>query len=154
MSIQYAMRHFNSDFNGRPLIVFTDHRPILGAMRAENPQPHDAIAMNAINEIGQWTSDIRYKPGKELLVADWLSRPHDVPIGTAYQSDVCVQTNAETEILPPNSNVKYVPPEATLAALEEVALHVLSPSKLAEDQHLDPEVQAHIAGNKPKNVYL
>ena len=155
MSIQYAMRHFNADFNGRNLIVFTDHRPILGAMKAENPQPHDAIAMNAINEIGQWTSDIRYKPGKTLLIADWLSRPHDVPIGTAYQTEVCVQTN-DADRLPGNLNekIQYVPPEATLAALEEVALHVLSPAQLALDQHLDPEVQAHLAGNKPRNVFV
>ena len=160
MSIQMAMRHFNPDFNGRHLVIFTDHRPILGAFRSENPQPHDAIAMNAINEIGQWTSDVRFKAGKSLVIADWLSRPANCPIGTAYEAEY-VQTNRQSPSgspgdlnlkSAPETDIRYVPPEQTLAALEEVALHVLSPSQLAEDQHLDPEVQAHMSGNLPKNV--
>ena len=146
MAIQYSMRHFNSEFRGRHLIVFSDHRPILGCFKAENPQPHDAIAVNAINEISQWTSDIRFKAGKEIVVADWLSRPPDCPIGTAYESEPNLQTK--------NEKIEYVPMEATLAALEEVALHVLSPKAIAEDQHLDPQVVAHKAGQMPRNVHM
>ena len=112
MAIQYSMCHFNSDFRGRHLIVFSDHRPILGCFKAENPQPHDAIAVNAINEISQWTSDIRFKAGKEIVVADWLSRPPDCPIGTAYESEPNLQTK--------NEKIEYVPMEATLAALHNV----------------------------------
>ena len=75
MAIQLAMRHFNSDFNGRRLIIFSDHRPLMGTFASNDLQSHDPLAQNAINEIAQFTSDIRFKPGKEIPVADWLSRP-------------------------------------------------------------------------------
>ena len=50
--------------------------------------------------------------------------------------------------------VKYVPPELTLAALEEVALHTLSPASLAADQATCPTVKDHKMGRMPKNVKM
>ena len=38
-----------------------------------------------MNEIGQWTNDIQYRPGKELVVPDLLSRPFGTNDGTAEQ---------------------------------------------------------------------
>ena len=38
-----------------------------------NLQMHYNVAMNAMNEIAQWTGDIIHKPGKELLVPDLIS---------------------------------------------------------------------------------
>ena len=106
MAIQLAMRHFNEDFNGRRLIIFSDHRPLIGTFDSNDLQAHDPLAQNAINEISQFTSDIRFKPGKEIPVADWLSRPEGRPIGE------------RDDVITKNQNIKYVPPEATLAALE------------------------------------
>ena len=45
---------------------------------------HDNVAMNAINEIAQWTSDIRRKTGKEFLMQQLLLQPFN-PSGSAYQ---------------------------------------------------------------------
>ena len=143
MAIQLAMRHFNADFNGRHLIIFSDHRPIINCFQNADPQPHDAIALNAINEIGQWTHDVRFKAGREIKIADWLSRPHNCPIGTAYSRDIsCVQTNKSSGAKIQNEkedeiSIKYVPPERTLAALEAVALHFLSPAQLAAEEMLE-----------------
>ena len=73
LAIKLAIRHFITEIQGRTLTVFTDHRPILGSFASPNLQLHDTVALNAINEIAQHTSDIRYRPGKELLVPDMLS---------------------------------------------------------------------------------
>ena len=73
LAIKLAIRHFITEIKGRRLTVFTDHRPILGSFASPNLQLHDTVALNAINEIAQHTSDIRYRPGKELLVPDMLS---------------------------------------------------------------------------------
>ena len=89
--------------------------------------------MNAINEISQWTCDIRHKPGKDLIVPDLLSRPSGIPVGSAY--------TVQGDELPPDP--AYVPPAATLAALEEVALNVVSPSSIAEGQKKCPDVLNH-----------
>ena len=84
--------------------------------------------MNALNEIGQWVSEIRYKPGKELVVPDLMSRPFTSVVGKAHQ----VVKDPE-----------YIPPENTLAAIEEVALNVVSPGAIAHAQKACPDVLSH-----------
>ena len=94
--------------------------------------------MNAINEIAQWTSEIRHKPGKDLLIPDLLSRP----FGKAY----LVETDEDTPA--------YIPPETTMAALEQTAMNVISPSALALAQKNCPDFLRHNAGNHPKGVKM
>ena len=84
LAIQQAIRHFKTEIQGRHLVVFTDHKAIVGSFRSPIVQPHDVIANNKIMEIAQYTSDIRFLEGKANAVADWLSRPPEVPIGTSY----------------------------------------------------------------------
>ena len=50
--------------------------------------------------------------------------------------------------------VPYQSPEATLSALEEVSLNVISPSAIAKAQSLCPKVKNHRMGNLPKNVKM
>ena len=141
MAVQLSMRHFNEQFAGRHLVIFSDHKPLVGSMNSNELQKHDPQAMNALIEIGQFTSDIRHKPGKNIPVADWLSRPVDCPIGKEY--DVIENQLAE---------IKYVPPEATLAALQHVAMETLNPADLAEAQKTDSDCISHQKGHLPKKV--
>ena len=146
MGILQAKRHFNEDIAGRNLMIFTDHLPIIGSFNSSHLQAHDPQALKAINEIRQFTSDIRHKDGKDCVVPDHLSRPSNVSpfnvMGKSYQ---------EIQEL---SSVQYIPPEKTLAALEEVALHTMNPEHLALEQNQCPEVQSHKAGNIPKSVEM
>ena len=103
--------------------------PLLGTWNNPELQAHDSVAMSAINEIAQWTSEIRHKPGKELVVPDLLSRP----FGKAYQID-------------PEDDPDYVAPEITMAALEQTAMNVVSPSALAAAQKNCPDVLSHRQG--------
>ena len=66
-------------------MVWTDHLPLVSAFKNPDAQPYDAIALNHLNEVGQWTHDVRHIQGRSNAVADALSRPNNVPIGTAYQ---------------------------------------------------------------------
>ena len=54
----------------------------------------------------------------------------------------------------PADKIKYVPPEETLAALEEVSINILSPDSIAEAHKNCPEVQAHRDGKGPKGVVV
>ena len=139
LAIKFAVRNFINDINGRNCVVYTDHRPILGSWKNQDLQVHDSVAINALNEIGQWISDIRYRPGKELVVPDLLSRPPNSP-GTAYQLDP--------------DEVEYVSPDKTMAALEGVALNIINPQNLAEAQKSCPEVKAHKEGHHPRGVLM
>ena len=84
-AIQQSMRKFLPEFDGRHLVVYTDHKALLGAFKHPSSQVHNPIASNQISEICQWTNDIRFLEGKSNVVADWLSRPPETPFGTAYQ---------------------------------------------------------------------
>ena len=59
----FAHFYFNEMFYGRDLTVFCDHKPIIGTFKSQELQSHDPIALNAIREIGMFTSDIRHKEG-------------------------------------------------------------------------------------------
>ena len=141
LAIKFAIRHFINEINGRSLTIYTDHMPILGSWRNPNLQMHDNVAMNAINEIAQWTSDIQHKPGKNLVVPDLMSRPFKS--GNAYQVQPDIPGAPD-----------YVPPEATMAALEQVALNVVSPKTIADEQKSCPDVVKHRNGLKPGSVVM
>ena len=83
-AIQQGMRFFMKETTGRHTIIFTDHKPLIGAFKHPNSQAHDPIATNHIQEVAMFTSDVRYLTGKSNNVADFLSRPHYVPLGAAY----------------------------------------------------------------------
>ena len=74
LAIQQAIRHFSKEIQGSYIVVFTDHKAIVGSFKSPNAQPHNAIASNKIMEIAQYTSDVRFLEGKANAVADWLSR--------------------------------------------------------------------------------
>ena len=83
--IHQAIRHFLPDIKGRHVVVFTDHMPIVQAIKSQRTPEHDPVALQHLIEIGFWTHDIRHVSGKDNPVSDWLSRPSDVPPGTADQ---------------------------------------------------------------------
>ena len=104
LAIQGGIRNFKQDIYGRELIIFTDHRSILGAMASPNLQVNDPVASRALSEIAQYSQDIRYKPGKLNLLADALSRPSGTPPGLAYCPEVDVVASVKklvtTELAP------------------------------------------------------
>ena len=137
LAIQQALRHFRTETDGRHVVVFTDHRPILGSLKSHSANENDPVAQNAINEISQFTSDIHFLAGKSNAVADWLSRPPDVPIGTAYALPA-----AEESI-------------GTIAAVkEDLSLELISHKALAAAQAVCPEVLRHRQGQCPKSVTM
>ena len=166
LAIKLALRHFNKDINGRRLCVFTDHRPLIGSFASPDLQAHDPQALNAINEVAQWTCDIRHKAGRDIPIADWLSRPNVQPMRIDPDfASLC--TNNDTAVarqiqngLPVNSadrsrgRPEFVSADLTLAALEEVGLQTLNPSAIAEEQEKCPDVIGHLNNNVPKNVII
>ena len=119
--IQAALRNFLPDVYGRDLIIFTDHRSILGAMANPNFVSNDPVATRALLEISQYTHDIRYRPGKAHLSADALSRPDSVPPGDAYMPEV----------------------DAIAAAKELITLE-LQPEQILLHQNKSDEVKNHL----------
>ena len=51
------------------------------------------IGQNQLQEIAQWTSDIRHLAGKLNNVTDWLSRPSDDVIADTTTIKIVTQSN-------------------------------------------------------------
>ena len=98
-------------------------------------EAQDSLATNAINKLAQRTSEIRHKSSKDLVTPDLMSRR----FSKAY-------------LLDPEDSLDYVPPETTMALLEEVAMNVTSPSNLAEAQKSCLNGKAHREGRQTKVV--
>ena len=129
LSIQAGIRNFKPDIIGRDLIIFTDHKSILGAMQSPNLAPNDPVATRALLEIAQYSHDIRYKPGKANLTADALSRPESVPPGDAY-----------------------CPERDVIAAAKEIITTELLPANIYKEQAICQEIQNKLIGKKsPKS---
>ena len=83
-ALQQGLRHFHDDIAGRHVVAFTDHKPLVQAFSSDKPPQYDVIAQQHLYDISQWTNDVRFISGKSNVVADHLSRPEHVPVGTAY----------------------------------------------------------------------
>ena len=133
LAIKEAMRHFHTEIQGRHVVIFTDHKALLGAFKSPTSLAHDPIASNHIMEVSQYTNDIRFIAGKSNAVADWLSRPPEVPLGAAYQ----------------------LPPPAEINSIQQVAMDLfISPESIVKEQIDCPNVKSHQQGKHPPYMKL
>ena len=42
------------------MVIFTDHKPIVGAFKSPQGQQHDPVALNYLLEVAQYTKHVRY----------------------------------------------------------------------------------------------
>lgn len=67
-----AVRAFSVYFSGEPVIVYTDHNPLQYLFRMAN---HNKKLLRWLLEVQQYNLEIKYKPGKQNILPDLLSRP-------------------------------------------------------------------------------
>lgn len=111
LGIYKAMKHFRYyiEYTNK-LTIFCDHMPIVNAIHAKNLNNHSALHARYLSYILQYTEDIRYVKGKDMI-ADPLSRisinaissDHDFKID--YNS-MAIEQNSDEELqnLLTNSN--------------------------------------------------
>ena len=76
LGIHSAILHFRYFLEGRQFTVFTDHRPIVAAMKKKS-ELKSGRQTRHLATISEFTTDIQHVSGKENVVADALSRaPH------------------------------------------------------------------------------
>ncbi|KAL2086779.1 hypothetical protein ACEWY4_017838 [Coilia grayii] len=76
LAIIFAVRKFHQYLFGRPFIVYTDHKPLLGLLHHSKPMPQvlspRMLRWSLILSAYQY--ELCYRPGKQLANADALSR--------------------------------------------------------------------------------
>ncbi|BET03086.1 Reverse transcriptase (RNA-dependent DNA polymerase) [Nesidiocoris tenuis] len=73
LAIYAAIRHFRHHIEGRPVTIYTDHKPLVYAF-AQHPEKASPRQFRHLDFISQYSTDIRHLPGKNNVVADYLSR--------------------------------------------------------------------------------
>ena len=143
-ALQQGLRHFQAEVDGRHVVCWTDHLPIVGAFKNPSALNHDSVAKAHLIEISQWTQDVRYVKGKSNVVADAMSRPSPSLLGTANQSSHQEVTTDASSILADESQ-----PLSSVAAID---LRTVDVHQLADAQATCPEVASHKSGLHPAGL--
>ena len=76
LAVYLALKHFRHMLEGRPFTIWTDHKPLCGALSSSADQsPRQTRHLSFISE---FSTDIRHVAGSANVVADALSRPPSV----------------------------------------------------------------------------
>lgn len=125
LAIYMAVKHFRKMFEGRHLIIFTDHKPLTYAINKTSSDSETPRRARQLMYISEFTSDIRHISGQNNIVADSLSRINTETItcpttidykqlATAQERDSTIrnlmkQSNLQLKrILVPNTNCKVL----------------------------------------------
>jgi transposase InsO family protein len=74
LAVFFTIRHFRCMLEGRRFTIFTDHRPLIGALGRVS-EPWTARQQRHLSYISEFSSDIQHVAGEANTVADTLSRP-------------------------------------------------------------------------------
>lgn len=97
LAIYLAIKHFRNMIEGRPLIVYTDHKPLMYAFTKVNSEKESPRRTRHLSFISEFTTDIRHITGSQNIVADALSRIStiDCPSYIDYADLTIAQENDE-----------------------------------------------------------
>lgn len=84
LSAYAAVKYFRYILEARNFTIYTDHRPLMYAFE-QNPEKASPRQLRYLDYIGQFTTDIRYLPGKRNTAADVFSRIDSIAIPAVIQ---------------------------------------------------------------------
>ena len=132
-----------AEIDGRHVVCYTDHLPIVGAFQNPAALNHDSIAKAHLVEISQWTQDVRYLQGKSNVVADALSRPAPSLLGSANAQPVNMTSDEPSFDLTDETR--------PIAAID---VQTVDLQALAQAQAACPEVASHRQGKHPVGLIM
>lgn len=84
LAIYMAVKHFRKTFEGRHLIIFTDHKPLTYAFTKLSGNNETPRRTRQIMFISEFSTDIRHINGIDNVVADALSRIEAINCPTTF----------------------------------------------------------------------
>ena len=81
LALYLSIKHYRHHLEGRSFTVWTDHKPLCGALRSSTDR--SPRQTRHLSFIAEFTTDIRHVPGSSNVVADFLSRPTPVSPSSA-----------------------------------------------------------------------
>ena len=74
LGVSYSLQKFKYIILNYEVVVLTDHKPLLDLIKKSNIEHHDGMIVRNILKIQSFSPELRYIPGKENNLADYLSR--------------------------------------------------------------------------------
>ena len=123
LAIYMAVKHFRKTFEGRHLIIFTDHKPLTYIMSKTHSNSETQRRTRQLLFISEFTTDIRHVSGKQNIVADTLSRMETIAStsGSNYTDIVSAQgKDSRIETIACPSGINYT----DIASAQEKDSHI------------------------------
>lgn len=96
LAVNDAIHFFRHMLEARTFAVYTDHKPLTFAFQ-QRPEKCSPRQFRHLDFIGQFTTDIRYIPGEDNVVADALSRVEALASPVSY-SDIAHAQKEDAEL--------------------------------------------------------
>jgi hypothetical protein len=109
LAVYNAILHFRHYLEGRRFAVWTDHRPLVGAL-GRLSDPRSDRQRRQLSFISEFTADIQYITGNSNTVADTLSRPADAQQPPPTPPPTYAQVVAGTAAAAPSSSAMTLSP--------------------------------------------
>ena len=135
LGIHSAILHFRYFLEGRDFTVYTDHKPIVAAIKKKSELKSGRQSRH-LATISEFTTDIQHVAGKDNVVADALSR---APISPVSQQSVTPFRGQET------ATPEFQPASCPMPGFLFEPVYAIKPGldyrAMASDQQIDPDVQ-------------
>ena len=89
-----AVLHFKSIIDGHAVTLFTDHKPIVSAIKSQNT-PASERQQRQLSFISEYIKTVAYIKGNNNIVADCLSRPVNAMSADIYDLPAIAQAQTE-----------------------------------------------------------
>ena len=138
-----AVKHFRHHLEGRPFTLWTDHKPLCGAMACSTDKsPRQA---RHLSYVAEFSTNVRHISGRDNVVADALSRP---PV--LQDPDSLVDpASPPAALLPPADDEDSSTDTPTVSAITDLPRLANAPAAehLARAQAAAPAEMAQYASN-------
>ena len=85
LALYLSIRHYRHYLEGRPFTVWTDHKPLCGALKSSTDR--SPRQTRHLSFVAEFTTDIRHITGDSNVVADCLSCPSVSAVSLATNLD-------------------------------------------------------------------
>lgn len=148
LAIVWAANHFKHYIFNQKFIVYTDHRPLVSLWHLKETSP--TLTRLRLKLQGR-ECDIRYKQGRENIVADFLSRlkPEETTQNNEIVAVVTRQQKRLQEMLNNDPEIEGISEEIEKQDdSEEASIEELEIENSPNDSHLDDLLHINIENNK------
>lgn len=108
LAIYLSLKHFRNLVEGRPLIIYTDHKALTYAFENVNPEKDSPRRIRHLNFISEFSTDIRFVTGIDNVVADSLSRVATIDCPSSIDFENLFLAQCEDDYLTSSTNDSVV----------------------------------------------